>query len=86
MIPVTSDFLAALNMKMDVLRNMTPCSLVDIHHRFAGIFCSIFSTFNVEAECSSEKFVSTYQTTGRHTPKTVILEYDSSSEFPADHE
>jgi hypothetical protein len=75
MIPVTSDFLAALNMKMDVLRNMTPCNLVDIHHRFAGIF----STFNVEAECSSEKFVSTYQTTGRHTPKTVILEYDSSS-------
>jgi hypothetical protein len=81
MIAVTSEFLAALNMKIAaVFRDMTPCSLVDIHKRFAGIFYSIFSTSKEETECSSEKFVSTYQTTGRHTPKTVILEYDSSTE------
>jgi hypothetical protein len=65
LIPVTSEFRMALNMKFTVFWDMTPCSLADSHQRFGGIFCSI-SIFTKDVHCS-------YQTTGRHVPKRQQL-------------
>jgi hypothetical protein len=62
-------------MKITVLWDVTPCSLVDSHTRFGEIRCfHPSSTLKIEAKISSETLVPLCQTTWHHTSEDNNLQ------------
>jgi hypothetical protein len=62
----------AASMKMTVFCNVAPCSFIEIHGHFRGVYCCL-NTLMMEAVSTSETSVNFYETTWPDIPEDSLL-------------
>jgi hypothetical protein len=69
---VSFEILKPVTMKVTVLWDVTPCSLVDLYPSFGGTYCHHFQG-RIKKQAPPKKSVSIYQTARLHIPENINL-------------